>query len=133
MTYDASPRRRAFYDFAREVVRMIPTGDLDPAIDALEERLAELDEAEVALRRDIVDRTIAYALDRVLGDMDELLLAIGEGKGLDPTRLRRLPPWRAVMLARVAVRAGAMPDQDLATLITDAVRVGGGGTLPPAT
>jgi hypothetical protein len=63
-------------------------------------------------------------------DQDDLLLSITEGRALDTRKLRVLPPWRAVMLGRVAQRAGlGLERGTLEQLQAEAHRVGRGGRL----
>ena len=45
--------------------------------------------------------------------------------------MRTLPPWRAVMMARLAVSCGVMDRAELDALIDEAREVGGAGTLSP--
>ena len=65
----------------------------------------------------------------IIALMDYVLLAITDGKDIPMDRLRSLPPWRAVMLARVAVACGAMDADTLNRLVGEAKDVGGAGTL----
>lgn len=61
---------------------------------------------------------------------DDLLIAIEDGSPLPTTRLKALPPWRAVMLARVAARAGVgLEEGTLDQLAAEAREVKGDGTL----
>lgn len=52
------------------------------------------------------DTTSRIDRAQLLADQDDCLLAITAGKPIPSDRLRRLPPWRAVMIARVAAKAG---------------------------
>lgn len=61
--------------------------------------------------------------------MDDCLIAMGDGHPIPQKTLRQLPPWRAVMVASVAVRAGAMSKDDYEVLRAEARRVGGEGRL----
>jgi hypothetical protein len=66
---------------------------------------------------------------------DLCLIAITDGQPLPTRAIAGLPPWRAVMLARVAEKAGVpLEDGTLERLVAEAVRVGGEGRLvwPPA-
>lgn len=61
---------------------------------------------------------------------DECLLAIQDGEPVPAAALSKLPPWRAVMIGRVAARSqlpveGGTLDQ----LVAEAIRVGGYGSL----
>lgn len=52
---------------------------------------------------------------------DSLLLAmISPRPSLDRTTLRRLPPWRAVVIARIAHRCGLMGRRELDELVREA-------------
>lgn len=62
-------------------------------------------------------------------DQDDCLLAITEGKALPNDKLRNLPPWRAVMIARVAEKAGVMSATQVERLVAEAREVGGNGRL----
>lgn len=66
------------------------------------------------------------------GAQDDCLLAMGDGHQLNEAILRRLPPWRAVMIARAARRANCYTAARLEKLEADARRIGGDGTLPGA-
>jgi hypothetical protein len=59
---------------------------------------------------------------------DRVLIAISTGK-MDFESLRSLPPWRAVLLARVACKAGVMTRADRDALIKEARDIGGNGKL----
>lgn len=66
----------------------------------------------------------------IYGWQDDCLIAIEDGHPLRADRLLRLPPWRAVLVARVAERAGVPLEKGtVVQLITEARRVGGGGKL----
>lgn len=61
---------------------------------------------------------------------DECLIAITDGYPLPTTALLGLPPWRAVLLARVADRAGiGLEAGTLDQLVAEASKVGGAGRL----
>ena len=60
--------------------------------------------------------------------MDDVLIDITDGYDPIP-RLRHLPPWRAVMLARVAEKCGLIERPVLDALIAEASAVGGAGAL----
>ncbi len=68
----------------------------------------------------------------LIANQDDCLLAIEEGRPVPAGNLRWLPPWRAVMVARIAARASV--PLELGTvdqLYAEAVKVGGAGTLGP--
>lgn len=66
----------------------------------------------------------------VYGWQDDCLIAIKDGSPLRADRLLRLPPWRAVLVARVAERAGVPLERGtVAQLTAEARAVGGDGTL----
>lgn len=65
---------------------------------------------------------------------DVCLIAITDGCPLPTEAIAALPPWRAVLLARVADKAGVpLADGTLDQLVAEARRVRGAGTLrwPP--
>jgi hypothetical protein len=65
---------------------------------------------------------------------DDILLSIEDGKPIPTKAINALPPWRAVMLCRVADKAGArLQHGTLEELIAMAREVGGDGylTWPP--
>lgn len=81
--------------------------------------------------RDITDRYETRA--RVLANQDDCLIAITDGKPVPTRKLRALPPWRAVLIARVAAKAGIpLEHGTLDALIAEAQEVGGDGSLRPA-
>jgi hypothetical protein len=63
-------------------------------------------------------------------ELDLVLGSMADGR-LHRAALRKLPPWRAVVLARVARRAGLMLQHELDTLIAEAIEVGPDGKLRP--
>lgn len=65
----------------------------------------------------------------LLADQDDCLIAISDGKSPSKRALYSLPPWRAVLIARVAVRAGVMTEEEVREMVEQARRVGGEGTL----
>jgi hypothetical protein len=67
--------------------------------------------------------------DDLIAAMDDCLIAITDGKEIPEPRLRSLPPWRAVLIARVAVKAHAYRQEALDALTVEATRVGGNGSL----
>lgn len=65
---------------------------------------------------------------------DECLIAITDGRPVPSRALAALPPWRAVLFARVAAKAQIpLENGTLDQLVDEARRVGGDGTLvwPP--
>lgn len=68
----------------------------------------------------------------LLRAQDHLLIAIRDGRPLPDVDLRRLPPWRAVLIARIADRAGVpLEHGTVAQLVDEATAVRGAGTLAP--
>lgn len=66
----------------------------------------------------------------IYGYQDDCLIAIEDGQPLRTDRLMKLPPWRAVLVARVAQKAGVPLEQGtVGQLVAEAVEVGGNGTL----
>lgn len=76
------------------------------------------------------DAAFAAQWRRIVVPQDEVLLSITEGH-LNHAALRLLPPWRAVILARVALKAGVMYRADCDDLVREAALVGGDGELRP--
>lgn len=62
--------------------------------------------------------------------LDVVLESMADGR-LDLSSLRRLPPWRAVVLARIAHRAGLMSRPELGRLVAEATDAGPDGVLAP--
>lgn len=61
---------------------------------------------------------------------DMCLIAISQGKPVPSGPLGMLPPWRAVLIGRVADKAGiSLEGGTLEDLVTEANRVGGEGKL----
>lgn len=74
-------------------------------------------------------------VDDLFRHQDACLIAITDGKPLPSSAIAALPPWRAVLLARVGAKAGAKLEHGtLDQLVAEAQRVGGNGLLrwPPA-
>ena len=66
--------------------------------------------------------------DEIFALQDNVLISITDGK-MDHKSLRMLPPWRAVLLARVAHMAGAMSRELRDRVVKEARDVGGTGQL----
>lgn len=63
-------------------------------------------------------------------EQDKCLIAIMEGRAVPARSLAQLPPWRAVLIARVAEKADIpLEGGTLDDLVAEAKRVGGQGTL----
>lgn len=77
-----------------------------------------------------VGRPESYYNDLIL-HMDRILLAATDGYDIPLESIRALPPWRAVLLVRVATKAGAKIERGytLDALVAAAVAAGGAGTL----
>lgn len=73
--------------------------------------------------------------DEMAAAQDDCLLAISQGQPVPSAKLRLLFPWRAVMVARVAIRAGLQMDMgSLNQIEAEAAEVTGkldGGMLGP--
>lgn len=67
--------------------------------------------------------------DQIIAWMDDVLIDINDGKRIKLEKLIKMPPWRAAMLATVAVHAGAFPPHLEKALRAEAAKVGGLGTL----
>lgn len=63
-------------------------------------------------------------------NQDDCLIAIENSRPLPTAALQKLPPWRAVLIARVADRAGVSLEQGtVEQIVQEAVRVSGEGQL----
>lgn len=62
--------------------------------------------------------------------MDEILLAGGEGRTIPTAAVDNLPPWRARLVAAVAVRAGGQLEHGTIELVAAAARKAGGNAPP---
>lgn len=69
---------------------------------------------------------------QLFANQDDCLIAITDGRPVPLAALRALPPWRAVLIARVAARAGVMDQAAVDALVAEArsVSVFGDGRLP---
>jgi len=68
--------------------------------------------------------------DDLMANQDDCLIAITEGEPLPVRAVQALPPWRAVMIARVASLADTDLERgSLTQLEAEARDVGGGGML----
>lgn len=65
----------------------------------------------------------------VLLDQDECLIAITNGKRPPNKRLLSLPPRRAVLMCRVALKAGLVNQEEVDKIVEEAGRVKGFGKL----
>jgi hypothetical protein len=69
-------------------------------------------------------------LEDIWAKQDICLIAIEDGKPIPSRALAVLPPWRAVLIARVADKAGVpLQHGTLDELVAEAKRVGGEGVL----
>lgn len=78
----------------------------------------------------MTSRTEIDSRAELIANQDDCLLAIEDGNPVPADKLAKLPPWRAVMVARIAAKAGVplergTPEQ----LHAEAAEVGGEGTL----
>lgn len=65
----------------------------------------------------------------MVGWQDDCLISITDDKPLPQRSLRSLPPWRAVLIARVALKAGTISQGEVDSLVEEAKKVGGNGSL----
>lgn len=72
-------------------------------------------------------------LNEVFALQDDCLIAISEGKQIPAEKLRQLPPWRAVLIARVGESgySGISDGTTIDELINEAVSARGQGKLNP--
>lgn len=64
-------------------------------------------------------------------DQDDCLVAMSSGKKPPRDKLRNLPPWRAVMIARICNQDKLMTDKEVEEMVLEARHVGGIGKLSP--
>lgn len=68
----------------------------------------------------------------LMAAQDACLIAISDDRPVPDRELRQLPPWRAVLIGRVASRAGVPLEWGtLAELVEEATTAGGAGRLAP--
>ena len=90
----------------------------------------------------LVTIALAPCTDGMHADQDDCLIAIEDGRPVPVRALSRLPPWRAVLVARVAERAGVPLELgSLGQLVSEQDRLhapaarahsaGGGNATPP--
>lgn len=85
---------------------------------------ATIDVARATPIREAASEINIYAVQ------DDCLVAIQDRRPIPDAILRQLPPWRAVMIARIGAQAGVrMEKGSLAELKEEAARVGGAGKL----
>lgn len=85
-------------------------------------------------RQEIATYTPKSGLDGAWGairdNQDDCLIAIENGRPVPVKALLALPPWRAVLMARVAAKAGvALERGTLEQIVAEAVAVTGSGQL----
>lgn len=66
----------------------------------------------------------------VIGLIDDVLLNVVDGKPIRTNTIDRLPPWRAYLVARVAVLAGAELEHGDIEAIRRAAKAAGGAAEP---
>lgn len=68
----------------------------------------------------------------IYATQDHCLIAITDGnKDVLIREITMLPPWRAVMIARVAQKAGLLDDVFVDNIVAEARAVSGDGELEP--
>lgn len=67
----------------------------------------------------------------VYAHQDDILINIEDGKRITKAMLKKLPPWRARVLAHIAERAGCPMEVTHEEVRAEARRVGGEGVLWP--
>lgn len=69
-------------------------------------------------------------MEKLGAEQDDCLLAITDGDPVPTRALLALPPWRAVLMARVAAKAGVPLEQGtVEQIVAEAAAVGGHGVL----
>lgn len=78
----------------------------------------------------MTSRTEIDSRAELMANQDDCLLAIEDGRPVPAAKLAKLPPWRAVMLGRIAAKAGVPLERGtLGQLRAEAAEAGGSGTL----
>jgi len=78
----------------------------------------------------MTSRTELDSRAELMANQDDCLLAIEDGNPVPAAKLGKLPPWRAVMLGRIAHKAGVPLERGTVDqLHAEAGEVGGSGTL----
>jgi len=91
----------------------------------------EVDELILALLRWRAEHAVASR--DLQAAQDDCIIAISDRRSPPDATLRRLPPWRAVMVARIADAAGVPLEKGtLDELTAEAARVTGAGRLAPS-
>lgn len=76
------------------------------------------------------DLTPVRAHNTIFAVQDDCLVTMSSAEPyLDMTQVRRLPPWRAVMIARIGHKAGMIDRRTLDELVREATLVTGQGVL----
>ena len=86
--------------------------------------LKKVEEARQVIRRMFSEDRAHQGFPNLFADQDDCLIHISDGKKPPASKLRALPAWRAVLIARVARQALAMTKDELDALIEDARNVG---------
>jgi excisionase family DNA binding protein len=110
------------------VRRLIEDGAL-PAYEIRPGGYRRLDRADVEGLRDRRAAQAATRDDAMHSAQDDVLIAIQDGVDVPLDKLLTLPPWRAALLADVAVRGGCLDAAVRDRVRAEAARVGGNGTL----
>jgi len=113
-----------------EAIRLIEKGQRNPSRHTLKRLAAILDFSIDGFSVSKLSRGRGHNevdMSDIISLMDDVLLDLSETKGpkLDEKKLRKLPPWRAYMIAIVANRCGAFPDERLEILRRECMEKGG--------
>ena len=90
---------------------------------------------ELNARIDGIQENLTHAQKRIdrhnelMRWQDTCLIAMSEGRRPPRHAIVALPPWRAVLVARIANQAGFMSDKELANLVAEAREVTGNGVI----
>jgi len=80
-------------------------------------------------QNDIYDANKVTDHLKLMGIQDACLIALSESKRPPRDKLISLPPWRAVLIARVANEGGFISDEELHNLVEEAKTVTGTGKI----
>lgn len=69
------------------------------------------------------------APDSPWATQDDCLIRMETGQKPDPYKMRQLPPWRAVLIARIGEHADIYTAEEVEAIVEEARRVGGQGRL----
>lgn len=82
------------------------------------------------LGMEAIDLTPVREHEAIFRVQDDALVGLSSiTPRIDMAQVRRLPPWRAVMIARIAYKCGCLERRELDAMVREAQLVGGDGEL----